>query len=202
MRRRSLPSSRRPRAVARASPGPLARRSLPTLRGPVGSVTRCVPSVVRTSAGATTTPSRRCGRSTRSRAPQTGGMATRGAFSCRPDRGLGYYAPPTDSPACTDMEGRSEIAHQGHRLTLSKCFQEKVCALSCTTCHDPHHTMPAADLAEHFRAACYTCHDRAACLVARSTPTASAGTMGAERAGRGAQAWRVTRLPASLSLRS
>ena len=98
---------------------------------------------------------------------------TRDVFSFRPGEDLEDYVLPIDSPPGTDVEDRFEIAHHGYRLMQSKCFQDSDGALSCTTCHDPHHTVPADDRAEHFRAACYTCHDQGACVVAHEDADAA-----------------------------
>jgi len=89
----------------------------------------------------------------------------RDVFSFRPGEDLEDYVLPIDSPPGTDVEERFEIAHHGYRLMQSKCFQESAGELSCITCHDPHHTAPAAERAAMIRDACASCHGADACGV-------------------------------------
>ncbi|HEX6899260.1 MAG TPA: tetratricopeptide repeat protein [Thermoanaerobaculia bacterium] len=53
---------------------------------------------------------------------------------------------------------RFEINHHPYRLRQSRCWTASAGALTCLTCHDPHERVPEERRAEHYRAACLTCH--------------------------------------------
>lgn len=53
---------------------------------------------------------------------------------------------------------RFEINHHPYRLRQSRCWTASAGALTCLTCHDPHQRVPERRRAEHYRAACLTCH--------------------------------------------
>ena len=60
----------------------------------------------------------------------------------------------------------------GHveQMHLSRCYQASQ-TLTCTSCHDPHHTPPTAERRDFYRAACLKCHEDQACklsLIQRS----------------------------------
>lgn len=52
----------------------------------------------------------------------------------------------------------------GHveQLHASKCYQETE-SLTCITCHDPHHNVPAADQVAQYRKICMSCHAEGSC---------------------------------------
>ncbi len=54
---------------------------------------------------------------------------------------------------------RFDINHHPYRLEQSACFVESEGALGCTTCHNPHGKVPAADRAAYYKTKCLTCHD-------------------------------------------
>jgi hypothetical protein len=48
---------------------------------------------------------------------------------------------------------------QWEALLESKCKQKSGDKLTCTTCHDPHSTVPPDDRVSYYRAKCIACHD-------------------------------------------
>ena len=52
------------------------------------------------------------------------------------------------------------VRFPSQRIVLSRCFNESVGELACTTCHDPHGDV--ADEAHKFDSSCLSCHNRAA----------------------------------------
>lgn len=83
-----------------------------------------------------------------------------GDYSFRPGELLEDYLIPID----VEQEGlprgeRFEINHHAYRLRQSRCFTTAAPgALSCLSCHDPHHKPSAAELAARVRAVCQGCH--------------------------------------------
>jgi len=90
----------------------------------------------------------------------------RGDYSFRPGQDLAEYRVRIDPvEAGRDRSERFEINHHPYRLEQSTCFKESKGQLSCLTCHDPHRTVPPAERAAHYRAACLGCHEPDACAL-------------------------------------
>jgi tetratricopeptide (TPR) repeat protein len=47
---------------------------------------------------------------------------------------------------------------QFEQLALSKCKKKSGDAMSCTSCHDPHRTIPASERVAYYRSKCLACH--------------------------------------------
>jgi len=58
---------------------------------------------------------------------------------------------------------------QWEALLRSECKRKSGDRLTCTTCHDPHHSPSAEEKVAHFRSRCLTCHGASA-FVARHHP--------------------------------
>ncbi len=81
----------------------------------------------------------------------------RAVFSFRPGEPLGGYmiyfefvSPPSDE--------RMTVNGAGYGLLKSKCFVKSPGRMDCTTCHDPHRTVPAGEAESHYRRVCRSCH--------------------------------------------
>lgn len=64
---------------------------------------------------------------------------------------------PSSEATCLQCHLKKEEAHAAG-LAQSKCKQASGEGLWCRTCHDPHRTVPASEVASHYRAKCRTCH--------------------------------------------
>lgn len=90
----------------------------------------------------------------------------RGDYSYQPGNPLAEYL--IDLDVVEEGEAASErfeINHHSYRLRQSRCFLESPDKLSCLTCHDAHHTVPAADRVKHYAAACAKCHQADDCTL-------------------------------------
>ncbi len=57
---------------------------------------------------------------------------------------------------------RMRIVGHVEQLHASKCYQQDA-TLTCTTCHDPHHPVPAESRVDFHRQACLKCHADESC---------------------------------------
>ncbi len=96
----------------------------------------------------------------------------RGDYSYQPGNPLAEYL--VDLDVVVEGEAASErfeINHHSYRLRQSRCFLESPEKLSCLTCHDAHHTVPAAERVKHYAAACAKCHKADDCTLDPANPT-------------------------------
>ena len=118
----------------------------------------------------------------------------RGDYSFRPGEALAAHRVELEAVEEGRPPGdRFEINHHAYQLEQSRCFSASGGALSCLTCHDPHRVVPKELRADHYRAACLTCHQVEQCrgpggghgaqkragvepLAAHGTAAARAGT--------------------------
>jgi len=84
----------------------------------------------------------------------------RGTFSYRPGEALADYALHFDHARGAEEreEGGFEIAHAAYRLRKSACFVQSGEAMTCLTCHDPHHARRGKEATAHYTQACLSCH--------------------------------------------
>jgi predicted CXXCH cytochrome family protein len=82
----------------------------------------------------------------------------RGPFSYRPGEPLADFMLHFDQAAGAGSDDRFEIAGAASRLRKSACFQKSAGKLQCTTCHDPHAQLKAADAVAHYAVVCRGCH--------------------------------------------
>jgi len=53
---------------------------------------------------------------------------------------------------------RFDANHHPFRLEKSVCYIESDGAMTCLTCHDPHHNPPPVERKAHYNGTCMTCH--------------------------------------------
>lgn len=101
----------------------------------------------------------------------------RGAFSFKPGDDLAAFIKFLDHGSVDERGERYEINHHAYRLRQSTCYVQSPGKLTCTTCHDPHRTVPAAQRATHYRKVCFQCHGPTDCkttdVAHRSNPKSS-----------------------------
>jgi tetratricopeptide (TPR) repeat protein len=90
-------------------------------------------------------------------------------YSFRPGQPLGDYLVLMDVVEDRDRVERFEINHHPYRLRQSRCYQESGGALSCLTCHDPHHKPAGQKAVAQYRDACLSCHDLDQCDLQQMT---------------------------------
>lgn len=63
-------------------------------------------------------------------------------------------------------EQQMEVVGHTEQMRLSRCWKESD-RLTCTTCHDPHHTPARAEARDYYRSACLSCHKVESCKLPR-----------------------------------
>jgi hypothetical protein len=92
----------------------------------------------------------------------------RGLYDFRPGMPLGlFWAVFVRPPEARD--GAHVVDHVG-QMYQSRCFRDSAgpAQLGCTSCHDPHRAVPAAERETYYRARCLTCHQEHGCGLARA----------------------------------
>ncbi len=91
----------------------------------------------------------------------------RSIYSFRPGEPLTDYLALLDvDEQDRSREQRFEINHHPYRLEQSACFRQSPPGeLSCSRCHDPHRKVAPAARKAHYRDACLSCHQAAACAL-------------------------------------
>ncbi|MCY4587476.1 MAG: tetratricopeptide repeat protein [Bryobacterales bacterium] len=82
----------------------------------------------------------------------------RSFYSYRPGEPLSDYIVHFDYEEGTGHEDDFLIVSAAYRLRKSACFQQSS-KMTCTTCHDPHESLPPAERAAHYRQVCLGCHE-------------------------------------------
>ena len=76
----------------------------------------------------------------------------------RPGEPLGDHIVHFDYEPGTGHEDGFDIVSAAYRLRKSECFQKSGRDLVCTTCHDPHRSVPETQVEAHYRDRCFSCH--------------------------------------------
>ncbi len=92
------------------------------------------------------------------RSPQSYLRFGRTFYRFRPGEALGDHIVHFDYKPGTGHEDGFDIVSAAYRLRKSECFQKSGGELLCTTCHDPHRSIPDDDIPAHYRERCFTCH--------------------------------------------
>ena len=79
-------------------------------------------------------------------------------YSYRPGEQLSDYIVHFDYEEGTGHEDDFLIVSAAYRLRKSACFQQSS-KMTCTTCHDPHESLPPSERAAHYRQVCLGCHE-------------------------------------------
>jgi predicted CXXCH cytochrome family protein len=82
----------------------------------------------------------------------------RAAFSYRPGEPLGDFAIYFDYAGGRLRDESFEVNHSAYGLRKSLCFLRSKGAMTCTTCHDPHHALRGEQAKEHYTQVCRSCH--------------------------------------------
>lgn len=90
--------------------------------------------------------------------PHTIRRAGRGYFSHSPAERLSDYALHFDHAPGRGFDEKFEVVSAVYRLRQSRCFQHSE-AMTCTTCHDPHHAERGETAARRYDSICQSCHD-------------------------------------------
>jgi len=98
----------------------------------------------------------------------------RSMYSYRPGQPLDDYLVYMDVVEKRPKKERFEINHHPYRLHQSRCFLESKGALSCLTCHDPHHKPQREAARVQYRDACLSCHQLEDCQLEAMAETAAA----------------------------
>ncbi|MCH2135578.1 MAG: hypothetical protein MK101_03230 [Phycisphaerales bacterium] len=91
----------------------------------------------------------------------------RGEFSYRPGEPLSQYLAHVEFEQDDPAEA-FEVNHHGWQIRQSACWQGEG-ALTCLSCHDPHHKPLLADRVERYRQACLSCHEELDCTIEAAT---------------------------------
>lgn len=83
--------------------------------------------------------------------------AGRGYFSYSPAEPLADYALHFDHPPGAGRDDKFEVVNAVYRLRQSRCFAESS-AMTCTTCHDPHHIERGEAATARYNQVCRDCH--------------------------------------------
>ena len=86
--------------------------------------------------------------------------AERGLFSYRPGESLADFVLHFDHAPGSGEDDKFEVVQSVYRLRQSKCFIESAGAMTCATCHDPHHAPRGEEAAQHYSKACRNCHSQ------------------------------------------
>jgi len=92
--------------------------------------------------------------------PQAVRVFGRPAYSFRPGEALSDYLIHFDHAPGTGHDDKFEINSAAYRLRQSQCFQKSAGRLTCTSCHDPHHTPRGDEAIQQFRQSCLKCHQQ------------------------------------------
>lgn len=82
----------------------------------------------------------------------------RSFYSYRPGEPLSDYIVHFDYEEGAGHEDDFLIVSAAYRLRKSACFQQSS-KMTCTTCHDPHESLPPSERAAHYRQVCLGCHE-------------------------------------------
>lgn len=65
----------------------------------------------------------------------------------------------------TNADGTPRAVSQVEQMRESRCFRVSNGKLGCVSCHDPHTSVPAAEVDSHYRQRCLECHSQQGCSL-------------------------------------
>ncbi len=79
-------------------------------------------------------------------------------FSHRPGEPIPEYIAELSMRAREAGGDEIDVVSHADLMEASRCFQAGAGAMTCTSCHDPHHKVPPQEAPRYYRERCFSCH--------------------------------------------